>query len=182
MTGTPNAMDSIEMLDITTSDNGPEWKMCETNLPCKVWCHTLTSFKGKIIMIGGLVEGSDRSINVWEGTLESKNKITWEPMSPMQKKRSSHFSIVVDDNIYVFGGSGNDVVEVYDGREWKLGPELSFSLSNENAQAVVDRKKRIILTTNNYGIVIYDPIQGTIKSHPTHTLKEKRKSYSALLQ
>ena len=136
-------------------------------------------------MIGGDVEGSGRSNNVWEGTLESKNKITWEPMSPMQKKRYRHFSIVVDDNIYVFGGNDidNDVVEVYDGREWKLGPEFSFSLSTENAQAVVDRKKRIIVTTNNYGIVIYDPIQGTITSHENHKLREERKwGYVALLQ
>ena len=105
-------------------------------------------------------------------------------MSPMQKKRFQHFSIVVDDNIYVFGGSGidNDVVEIYDGREWKVGPEFSFSLSTLNAQAVVDRKKRIIVTTNKYGIIIYDPIQGTITSHESHKLREARADgYAALL-
>ena len=135
-------------------------------------------------MIGGVVD-SGKSNNVWEGTLESKNKITWEPMLSMQNERSVHFSVVVDDNIYVFGGYkiDNNFVEIYDGREWKVGPQFSFSLSTDNAQAVVDRKKRIIVTTNNHGIIIYDTIQGTITSHENHKLREKRKwGYVALLQ
>ena len=175
-------LDSIEMLHITTSDNAHEWELCETNLPCKVNSHTLTPFKGKIILIGGYVEGSI-SNKIWEGTLESKHDIKWKPMSPMQKGRGNHFSVVVDDNIYVFGGlgSGNVLCEVFDGREWKLGPSFSFSLSTWNAQVVVDRKKRIIITTNEHGIVIYDHIKATIVSNTEYKLKEKRYGFAALL-
>ena len=185
-------VDSIEMLYITASDNGPEWELCKTNLPYDVRGHTLTRFKDKMILIGGyyyisadVVSGGNK---VWEGTLQSRNEILWEPMPSMQKKRSNHFSIAVDDNIYVFGGEDdrvNSLVEVFDGREWKQGPEFSFSLNawySGYANVVVDKKKRIIITTNKHGIVIYDPIKGTIKPNVTFKLREYREHYAALLQ
>jgi hypothetical protein len=171
------------MLSITTSDNGPEWKLCKTNLPYKVQCHTLTTFKGKMIFIGGLVGGSV-SNKVWKGTFKSKKEITWAPMPSMKRARLGHFCIVVDDKIYVIGGeySGNASVEVFDGIKWKEGPSFSISLNTHNANAVLDRKKRIVLTTNEHGIVTYHPIKKSIEQAPTFKLKEERQWYSALLQ
>ena len=75
----------------------------------------------------------------------------------------------------------DDRIEIWDGREWKLGPQFSFKVSTANAQAVVDRKNRIILTTNNYGIIVYDPTQGVIKHYPQFKLRERRERFSALL-
>ena len=75
----------------------------------------------------------------------------------------------------------DDMMEIWDGREWKLGPKFPFNVSTRNAQAVVDRKNRIILTTNNYGVIVYDPIQGVIKDYPQFKLREGRAWFSALL-
>ena len=131
-------LDSIELLHITTSGNGLEWELCKTNLPYKVAYHTLTTFKNKVILIGGAL-GIYKYLNeVWEGTLKATNKMTWEPMPSMQKERAGHFSIVVDDNIYVFGGeagSNKSVVEVFDGREWKEGPSFYFDLDTYDSHA-----------------------------------------------
>lgn len=106
-------------------------------------------------------------------------------MSSMKRKRCDHFSIVVNDNIYVFGGAtGDDVVEVWNGKKWGIGPKFRFlnSLSTLNAQAILDRKKRIIITTNYHGIIVYNPIEWSIKMYTHRILRERRVHYAALLQ
>lgn len=184
-------LDSIEILPIETTDNTSEWKMCTSTLPYRLAYHTMTHFGNKLILIGGYTDYLPTK-RVWEGTLDTEHKryrtvhkITWKEIPSMAKERSYHFSFAVDDKIYVVGGDdiGDDFIEIFDGREWKEGPRLSFSdVSTKYAQAVFDRKKRIIITTNDHGIIVYDPIQGVIKNYPNFKLREERRQYMALLQ
>ena len=102
----------------------------------------------------------------------------------MRNERRWHFSLSVDEKIYVFGGFivERNVIEIFDGREWSIGPTFPFFVLSYEAQAVVDRKQRIIIITSYHGIIVYDPIQGVIKDYPDLQLRETRKYFSALLQ
>ena len=119
----------------------------------------MITFNNKILLIGSLVGGLGKIYRAWEGVLDkTNNHITWNDISSVTKKREAHFSLLVDDKVYVLGGYDiedyfmlDDRMEIWDGREWKVGPEFDFEVPTANAQAVVDRKTRIILTTNLYG-------------------------------
>ena len=98
-------------------------------------------------------------------------------------EREEHFSILVGKELHVFGGAlnGEDQIEIFDGRAWKLGPLLPIELSTYNAQAVVDCCNRIIITTKE-GIVIYDILNEKVVSFEEQSQKWfNRSSYSALL-
>ena len=118
---------------------------------------------------------------VWEGTLQSNNGIEWKKVQSLRYSRFDCFSVVVDQKMYVFGGvpDGLDRIEVFDGREWKMGPMLVTKLSTKNAQAVVDNRKRIIITTNYNGIIVYNTENGIIKICDEYSLDKKRLWYSA---
>ena len=101
----------------------------------------------------------------------------------MDMEREEHFSILVGKELHVFGGSvnGEDQIEIFDGSSWKLGPLLPFELSTYNAQAVIDCRNRIIITTKE-GIVIYDVLNETVRQFDVSSQKWfNRSSYSALL-
>ena len=101
----------------------------------------------------------------------------------MDMEREEHFSILVGKELHVFGGSvnGEDQIEIFDGRSWKLGPLLPFELTTYNAQAVIDCRNRIIITTKE-GIVIYDVVNETVRQFDVSSQKWfNRSSYSALL-
>lgn len=101
----------------------------------------------------------------------------------MNIEREEHFSILVGKELHVFGGAlgGEEQIEIFDGRTWRLGPLFPFELSSYNAQAVVDFCNRIIITTKE-GIIIYDVINNTVSSYDQQSQKWfNRSSYSALL-
>lgn len=183
-------LDSIEMIPIGISDKAPQWVRCSLTLPYRVSCHSMIHFNKKLVLIGGYADDSAITNQVWEGTHAMVNKIEWKKMPSTRKKRSAHFSLLLHDNIYVFGGEEaylgegikNDFVEIFNGRRWRIGPRFPFNVTTYNAQVVVDWKKRIIVTTNDYGIIIYDPIQGVIKNYTSFKLRKYHKWYNAFLQ
>ena len=114
-------------------------------------------------------------------------KIKWKKLGSMNMEREEHFSIKVGKELHVFGGAigkkseSEDQIEIFDGRTWRLGPVLPFELSTYNAQAIVDSRDRIIITTKE-GIVIYDVASETVVLKTTDSQKWfDRSSYSALL-
>ena len=200
-------LDSIEFLEISRSDNGPKWKICQTTLPIPVTEHTFTTLNGKILLMGGNTGNkgkSGRCNDVWEGiphtnrgqstmalerSFHFDSKIIWKPVEMMNVKRDEHFAISTDTAVYVFGGNSNEQnhIEIFDGHQWELGPKLPSELSTYNAQAVVDKSNRIIITTKD-GIIVYDTREGTVKTvneHEDHKKKwlknSDRSHYSALL-
>ena len=57
-----------------------------------------------------------------------------------------------------------------------------LKLSNEYDQAVLDRKNRIIITSNRYGLIIYDYQAEKFTIFKDFKLREERKYYAAILQ
>ena len=51
-----------------------------------------------------------------------------------------------------------------------------------NDQAVLDRKDRIIITTKEHGLIVYDHQAGAFKNYDNFKLREERYSYAAILQ
>ena len=102
----------------------------------------------------------------------------------LQKKRSRHFSFVISNQIITFGGfgEGEDVVEILEENQLKQGPKVPFELNTEYDQAVLDRKTRIIITSKNHGLIIYDHQAGTFTNYDNFKLKEERVGYAAILQ
>ena len=69
--GRDNSPNGIEMLNITASDNDSQWVKSESVLPRRLVGHSLTSFKRKIILIGGERRvGSEGGNEVWDGTMK----------------------------------------------------------------------------------------------------------------
>ena len=44
---------SVELLQIDATTNAPSWISCSSTLPVEVYEHTLTLFRGKLILAGG---------------------------------------------------------------------------------------------------------------------------------
>ena len=113
-----------------------------------------------------------------DGSLEYDDnyKIKWRKLNSMNMEREEHFSILVGKELHVFGGAlnGEDQIEIFDGRTWKLGPLLPIELSTYNAQAVVDCCNRIIITTKQ-GIVIYD-----VKNEKVVSFEEQSQKWLSL--
>ena len=133
----------------------------------------------------GATGSSIKSNKDTDGSLEydENYKIKWKKLNSMEIEREEHFSILVGKELHVFGGAvnGEDQIEIFDGRSWKLGPLIPFELSTYNAQAVVDCRNRIIITTKE-GIVIYDVLNATVVACEEQSQKWfNRSSYSALL-
>ena len=55
-------LDSIEILDISRSDNRPTWKICQSTLPLPITDHTISVVNGKFILIGGSCGGKGVSL------------------------------------------------------------------------------------------------------------------------
>lgn len=175
-------LDSIEILRISATENSSEWYLSKSKLPMRGSNLTLSSLNGKILLIGGYAP-ENKSNKVWEGTLDLENyDITWRETQAMQQKRYGHFSVVVGNEIFVFGGTENDKVEIFDGTRWKSGPNVPFPFSRDNAQAVIDRGKRILIISDEY-LVVYNTHDGTItKAQNEFKLREKRRNFVAFLQ
>ena len=182
-------LDSIEILDWSESNQGHQWVQSSSKLPFYVSRHTLVTCNNKLYLIGGYNNWE----SIWEGRLDCiRNEITWTLMEiKLQKKRIMHFSFVISNKIIVFGGGpfhgsvydDNDVVEIIEGTDIKEGPNLKFRLSSDSDQAVLDTKrKRILITSKNHGLITYDYERGIFEQYPEIKLREKRTFYGAILQ
>ena len=197
--GTLAHSDNIEILDWDESNHGTQWIQSPSRLPIEVHSHTLVTLNNKLYLIGGrdsynkfsrvwrqFVGIYGNMDKIWEGTFNKEdNKISWVEMElRLQKKRSRHFSIVISNQIIIFGGyvEGEDVVEILIENKLKQGPKVPFKLSTEYDQAVLDRKNRIIITSRHYGLIVYDHKEGAFQSFPNFKLREERKGYAAILQ
>ena len=104
-------------------------------------------------------------------------------MLPMKNKRRHHFSIAVNDAVHVFGGEqdrGNSLVEIFDGKHWRLGPELPFRLNHyKGDNAVLLNINLILILTRGKGFIMYNPFKETISNVFDFKLKDDRTSYAA---
>ena len=137
-------------------------------------------------MIGGEDDSRNALDTIWEGSLdEENNKITWVEMGlRLQKKRYRHFSFVISNQIIIFGGEDvdDDFVEIIENNTLKQGPKVPFKLDTDDAQAVLDRQHRVIITSKYHGLIIYDHRAGTFQNFPSFRLREERDYYAAILQ
>ena len=136
-------------------------------------------------MIGGN-DGSKKLDTIWEGSFDKLgNKISWVKMGlRLQKKRYNHFSFVISNQIIIFGGQfvDNDFIEIIENNQLKQGPKVPFELSTWSDQAVLDRKNRIIITSKDHGLIVYDHQDETFKNYDNFKLREYRGRYAAILQ
>ena len=83
-------------------------------------------------------------------------------------------------------GHASDFVEIIENilseNTLKQGPKVPFKLSTLNDQAVLDRKNRIIITSKDHGLIVYDHQAGTFTPYNNFKLKEERVGYAAILQ
>ena len=201
-------LDSIQILDLDEYNHGSEWIESPSTLPFGISQHTLVTYNNKLYLIGGIyndwdiLESSDssdisliwsenqRSVitsnKIWEGIFDSqKNEISWVEMGfSLQKKRCSHFSFVISNEIIVLGGEDlqKDRVEIIQGNKIRRGTKVPFQLNTVYDQAILDRKNRIIITSNNHGLIVYDHNQGTFTNYDNFKLREERGGYAAVLQ
>ena len=192
--------DHIEILEISNNHTGDHWTTCSSKLPFEVSDHTINSFNNQLLMIGG-TWGSSRYDNysgphsneVWLGEVEHKvnylknlveTSIVWKKLNSMNEARKKHFSIVVDRKVYVFGGEMGDKanynVEIFDGENWEIGPKCPFHLNSYNAQAGLDDKKRIIIVSENHGIIVYNTQTGNMNANAEFRMKDDRNLYASL--
>ena len=65
-TDNSEVLDSIEILDISRSDNRPTWKICQSTLPLPITNHTINVLNGKFILIGGSCGGKGMfEVHIW---------------------------------------------------------------------------------------------------------------------
>ena len=185
------SLDTIEILDWDESNHESQWIEAPSKLPIKVSDHTMVTFKNKLYLIGGYYQGSGilsggRSNKNWQGYFDKPgNEISWVEMGlRLQKKRAGHFSFVISNQIIIFGGynEDDDVVEIIGENELKQGPKVPFRLRNDYDQAVLDRNNRIIITSKDHGLIIYDHQAETFTPYNIFKLKEYRKEHSTILQ
>ena len=187
---------SMEMLTIDVGYNSEKWRTFTSPLPTyNIGIPLLNKLKEKLVLLEGnmdsykdvsSVNGSDEITNrvwegSWEGQLQPESDIIWQAVQPLKFKRSDFFSVVVEDNLYILGGvsDGLDRIDIYDGTHWKSGPILNKMLSTKNSQVVVDKRKRIIITTNFNEIVVYNTKTEKIEICEENSLLDKRQWYSA---
>ena len=130
--------------------------------------------------------GTNELDTIWEGSFDKlSNIITWVEMGlRSQKKRSMHFSFVISNQIITFGGfvAGEDLVEILVENQLKQGPKVPFKLSTWRDKAVLDRKNRIIITSKDHGLIVYDHQAGTFTPYNNFKRREGRVGYAAILQ
>ena len=91
---------------------------------------------------------------------------------------------MISNQIIIFGGLDieDDVVEIIEGDELKQGPTVPFTLYSWDDQAVLDRKNRIIITSAEAGLIVYDHQKGTFTPYDNLKIREERIRYAAILQ
>ena len=191
------ACDRIGILDWDEFNRGSPWIVSQTKFPIKISNHSMVTYNNKLYVIGGVVWSEDdvSSGTIWEGTFDSlNNKISWVKLRlRLQRRRYGHFCFVISNQIIVFGGEyiDDDVVEIIqrnESRQGKMklnyyqGPKVPSKLHAYYDQAILDRNGRIIITSNEHGLIIYDHHNRSFKKYPNLKLREERKGYAAILQ
>ena len=161
-------LDSIEILDFDVSESQWEWETCASSLPIAVQYHTLSLLHDKMYLIGG-IENRTWLNKIWKGSFHPNKTFTFEEMPPMKNERMLHFSISVNDKIHVFGGEKDceqkSIVEIFDGHQWRLGPQLPFNVCRySEAHAVLTSNNLILIITGDKQIVVYNPTKETISN------------------
>ena len=177
-------LDTIEILDWDESNHGSQWIQSPSKMPIKVSEHTLVTLNDKLYLIGGYARG--RLDTIWEGSFDKlSNKINWVEIGlRLQKKRYLHFSFVISNQIITFGGVtfDDDFVEIVENNTLKQGPKVPFKLNTYFDQAVLDRKSRIIITSKDHGLIVYDHHEGTFTPYNNFKIREYRERYAAIVQ
>ena len=180
------SLDSIEILSFDDSSENwnslQQWEDCESTLPIKVSCHELTILRRKMYLIGGVDDTSIRDYGknglnkIWEGSFHNPHNgssinphrtFTFKEMPPMRYKRMHHFAITVNDEIHVFGGEEDtiSVVEIFNGKQWRLGPRFSLYLSHNNGDhAVLTSNNKILIVTGDKEVLVYNAETETISN------------------
>lgn len=139
--------------DIWLSDNGTDWKQIHTNkaLPESFFsprfCHHLTTFKGKLWLIGGRDLYKNQS-DIWS----SSDGISWTQVSADAgfAARQKHQSITFKGKLWIVGGKAlgsflNDVWSSSDGVNWeKATSKPGFSARDSHQLSVFKGKLWLI--------------------------------------
>ena len=184
-----DAKDSIETFRIDVSSIDTEWKISQSPLPIPLFNHKTVEYQNKIIICGGQ-SNRDISNRAWEGQLSPANQFVWNEIGNMNYKRCGHFLFSFQNKIIVFGGNislrdnEQDRLEYLVDGSWELGPRVpfNFNIRPQDAQSVIDRQGRIIIISNEHGLITYDIQNETFKHYPDYKLREPRTGFTALLQ
>ena len=87
-----------------------------------------------------------------------------------------------DDYNLLIEDVDDNFVEIIENNKLKQGPKVPFKLNTRYDQAVLDRKNRIIITSQDHGLIVYDHQAGTFTNYDNFKLKEYRTEYAAILQ
>ena len=181
-----DAKNSIETFRIDASSNDTEWKISQSSLPIPLYYHKTVEHQNTIILCGGF--SNNVSNRAWEGQLSPANQFVWKEIGRMNYKRCGHFLFSFQNKVIVFGGNQSlsdnehDRLEyLVDGR-WELGPRVPFNFYTWDAQSVLDRQGRIIIISNEHGLIIFDIQKELFKHYPDYKLRGPRTNFTAILQ
>ncbi|CAE7456184.1 Klhl1 [Symbiodinium sp. CCMP2592] len=115
---------------------GPDAGQCR-------WSHAAVELQGKLVVLGGYGDGSQRLAHVQRFDPGSER---WEELPPMRERRSHLATAVVSGKIFAVAGYGSDnsqlsSLEVFDPAKnsWSPGPSLSRARTGHAAAAVAGR-------------------------------------------
>ena len=199
----------VYILRIDANYCSQEWVTCQDRLPVYIHSHQLTYFMGKLILTGGIegdLEGAELATNrVWEGTFHDVGpNITWRPLPSMRIRRPCHVALALEDKLFVIGGGDVEKEEIplmsekdekiltvttceyFNGKTWKIGPDLDYPLYY--AAATPDRNGRSIIiggkdSSRSYvspKLISFHPKKG-FQNIETVELPEPRYGHVALL-
>jgi len=124
------------------------WKSKETAFPSQIATgFTITSFNEELYIIGGFLKSEDDEV---EGVVKEAYKYNpirneWKQLASMATERSSHCAVVLEDLIYVIGGSDRhtalESVECYDPstNQWMKVPDLTNPRRLSSAATVCEK-------------------------------------------
>lgn len=117
-----------------------EWISHSTWMPIEACEVSAVVFRNDIYIIGGTQSRYSKKENVLDTCQRySPQTDTWQVMSPMPSKRMCPAATVLNNRIYVIGGSNGtaslDVVEVFNPRtnSWTTAPSMNICRSNATA-------------------------------------------------
>ena len=134
------------------------WKLKETTFPSLIAeGFTVTSFNENLYIIGGdlnsEIEGVEGVVNETHKYNPIRNE--WKQLASMATERAAHCAVVLEDLIYVIGGSDRHTtlksVECYDPstNQWRQAPDLTNARRNFSAATVCEK---IVVIGGYFGI------------------------------
>jgi len=134
------------------------WKLKETVFPSQIAAgFTVTSFNENLYIIGGYLNSEIEGV---EGVVNETHKYNpirneWKQLASMATERATHCAVVLEDLIYVIGGSDHHTalksVECYDPstNQWRQAPDLTNARRNFSAATVCEK---IVVIGGYFGI------------------------------